>query len=122
MGLFLESKARVLKTEPQTKRALLSITQVTEIRNFDTCEIIRVMNTKLTLTIDDNLVSEAKKYAKSVNRSLSDLVSSYLNTIVKEPVIHSNLHLNELIGCISHTDENYKTLKGNYLAEKYGIQ
>ena len=100
----------------------MSITQVTEIRNFDTCEIIRVMNTKLTLTIDDNLVSEAKKYAKSVNRSLSDLVSSYLNTIVKEPVIHSNEDLNELIGCISNTDENYKTLKGNYLAEKYGIQ
>lgn len=43
------------------------------------------MNTKLTLTIDDNLVNEAKIYAKSVNRSLSDLVSSYLKAIVKDP-------------------------------------
>lgn len=85
------------------------------------------MNTKLTLTIDDNLVSEAKSYAKSVNRSLSDLISSYLKTIIKENPQNSSQDdddLNELIGCISDLGSvsDYKALKGDYLADKYEIE
>jgi hypothetical protein len=42
------------------------------------------MNTKLTLTIEQALIEQAKKYAKGKGRSLSDLVGNYFKAIVKE--------------------------------------
>jgi hypothetical protein len=42
------------------------------------------MNTKLTLTIDQNIIERAKKYAKEKNRSLSDLIENYLKTLTRE--------------------------------------
>ena len=39
------------------------------------------MTTKLTLTIDDSVISVAKKYAKSKGKSLSDIVENYLTTL-----------------------------------------
>lgn len=42
------------------------------------------MNTKLTLTIEDTLIKEAKEYAKQQGRSLSDIIESYLKTITKD--------------------------------------
>ncbi len=42
------------------------------------------MNTKLTLTIEQSLIEQAKKYAKEKGRSLSDIVENYFKAIVKE--------------------------------------
>ena len=42
------------------------------------------MNTKLTLTIEQALIEQAKKYAKGKGRSLSDIVENYFKAIVKE--------------------------------------
>ena len=42
------------------------------------------MNTKLTLTIEQALIEQAKKYAKAKGRSLSDIVGNYFKAIVKE--------------------------------------
>ncbi len=39
------------------------------------------MNTKLTLTIEQEVIERAKKYAKKKGRSLSDLVENYFKTI-----------------------------------------
>lgn len=39
------------------------------------------MTTKLTLTIDDAVISVAKKYAKNKGKSLSDIVENYLMTL-----------------------------------------
>jgi glutamyl-tRNA reductase len=36
------------------------------------------MNTKLTLTIESEIISKAKEYAKGKNRSLSDIIENYL--------------------------------------------
>lgn len=36
------------------------------------------MNKKLTLTIDKNVISRAKKYARQEGKSLSELVENYL--------------------------------------------
>lgn len=36
------------------------------------------MNTKLTLTIEQDVIERAKKYANEENRSLSDIVENYL--------------------------------------------
>jgi hypothetical protein len=40
------------------------------------------MNTKLTLSIEEDLIRKAKKYARSKGRSLSDLVENYLKGLV----------------------------------------
>ncbi|MDG2194629.1 MAG: DUF6364 family protein [Polaribacter sp.] len=42
------------------------------------------MNTKLTLTIEQEIIKRAKKYAKIKNRSLSDIIENYLKTLTKE--------------------------------------
>lgn len=39
------------------------------------------MTTKLTLTIDDSVISVAKKYAKKKGKSLSGIVENYLMTL-----------------------------------------
>ncbi len=44
-------------------------------------EILRIMNTKLTLNVDHEVIKKAKQFAKSRGRSLSDLVESYLRMI-----------------------------------------
>lgn len=42
------------------------------------------MNTKLTLTIEQDVIQKAKKYAKEKNRSLSDIIENYLKSLTQE--------------------------------------
>ena len=42
------------------------------------------MNTKLTLTIQQEIIHKAKEYAKEKNRSLSDIIENYLKILTKE--------------------------------------
>jgi len=42
------------------------------------------MSTKLTLTIDKSVIEDAKKYAKSQGRSLSNLIEEYLKAVSKK--------------------------------------
>lgn len=42
------------------------------------------MNTKLTLTIEKEIIEDAKEYAKEKGQSLSDLVENYFKLITKE--------------------------------------
>jgi predicted CopG family antitoxin len=42
------------------------------------------MNTKLTLTIKQEIIEKAKQYAKSKNRSLSDIIENYLKLLTKK--------------------------------------
>jgi hypothetical protein len=39
------------------------------------------MNTKLTLTIEQEIIEKAKFYAKEKNRSLSDIIENYLKLL-----------------------------------------
>jgi hypothetical protein len=39
------------------------------------------MATKLTLTVDKSVIDEAKKYAKSSGRSLSNIIEEYLKSL-----------------------------------------
>jgi len=39
------------------------------------------MNAKLTLTIDKEVIEQAKRYAKSENRSLSNLIENFLRQV-----------------------------------------
>ena len=40
------------------------------------------MNTKLTLTLEKDVIEKAKRYAKDSGRSLSAIVESYLEKLV----------------------------------------
>lgn len=42
------------------------------------------MNTKLTLTIQKKVIERAKSYAKEQDRSLSDIIETYLKMLTKE--------------------------------------
>lgn len=84
------------------------------------------MNTKLTLTIDKDVVADAKAYAKSKNRSLSNLIESFLRQVssedVKTQAKDSDLHptIAALKGSIKlPKDFDYKTELQNALEERY---
>lgn len=44
----------------------------------------RLMSVKLTLTVERSIIEKAKSYAKKTNRSLSELIENYLETITSE--------------------------------------
>ncbi len=84
---------------------------------------MNVMDKKLTLSLNDNIIETAKRYAKSNNISLSKLIESYLGSLTKKnereesditPLVKS------LSGVIS-IDEDFdvKDEYTQYLMEKY---
>ena len=80
------------------------------------------MNTKLTLNIDQNIIDEAKTYAKSHSVSLSKLIENYLSSLTKKNKVKSNFSplVESLTGVISiDKDSDYKKEYGDYLAKKY---
>ncbi|MFC0515293.1 DUF6364 family protein [Mucilaginibacter angelicae] len=42
------------------------------------------MTTKLTLTVEKDIIKKAKSYAKQTGRSLSELIETYLSTLTEE--------------------------------------
>ncbi len=81
------------------------------------------MNTKLTLTIEKTVIDQAKKYAKSKKRSLSDLIENYLKAISQEEIGLED-ELSPLIKSMKgafNTVDNFNTKEelSNILAEKY---
>ena len=42
------------------------------------------MNTKLTLTLDKEVIDNAKEYAKDKGQSLSDIVENYFKVVVEK--------------------------------------
>ena len=80
------------------------------------------MTTKLTLTIDDSVISIAKKYAKRKRKSLSNLVENYLMSLTskedKEEVISPRIL--KLMGVIQlPQDFDYKKELTKGLSKKY---
>jgi rRNA-processing protein FCF1 len=45
---------------------------------------IRIMNTKLTLTVEKEIIEKAKSYAKSTGMSLSAIIEKYLDRLTME--------------------------------------
>lgn len=62
------------------------------------------MNTKLTLTIQQEIILKAKEYAKEKNRSLSDIIENYLKILTKEEKNQELKKLNPVV----------KSLKGSF--------
>ncbi len=80
------------------------------------------MNTKLTLNIDHEVVSKAKLYAKSKERSLSDLVENLLMILIsnKDSELEMTTRVKSLAGSINFPDNfDYKKALVDTLNKKY---
>jgi formiminotetrahydrofolate cyclodeaminase len=58
------------------------------------------MQTKLTLTIDKKVIEKAKEFASKSNRSLSDIIETYLERITDKNVEDVDNELSKIIGVI----------------------
>lgn len=82
------------------------------------------MNTKLTLTIEQEIIQRAKKYAKDKNRSLSDIIENYLKILTKEAKVTDFKKLNPVVKSLKGSfkmpkNMDYKKELRNQLEEKY---
>lgn len=81
------------------------------------------MSTKLTLTIEQEVIKKAKKYAKQKGRSLSDLVENYFRaiTMTEEPIQKPiGSVASALLGSVKEPENfNYKRELEDALTEKY---
>jgi replicative DNA helicase len=82
------------------------------------------MNTKLTLTIEREIIERAKSYAKEKNRSLSDIIENYLKTLTKEDRNNKRKKLNPAVEALKGSfkmpkDMDYKKELKNRLENKY---
>ena len=81
------------------------------------------MNKKLTLSVDDTVISRAKKYAEEHKESLSELVENYFRIITTEykdekkeiaPIVQ------ELLGSLKVPEDfDYDNERIDYLEKKY---
>jgi len=82
------------------------------------------MNTKLTLTIEREIIERAKNYAKGKNRSLSDIIENYLKILTKEERNNKIKKLNPAVESLKGSfkmpkDMDYKKELKNRLEKKY---
>jgi hypothetical protein len=80
------------------------------------------MITKLTLTMEDQVIDSAKKYARQKGRSLSDIVENYLKSITthEESIPVLSPKVAKMMGVIKLPKEyDYKKELGKALAKKY---
>ena len=84
---------------------------------------IFIMNTKLTLTIEQSVIEKAKKYAKEKERSLSDLIENYLKSLTnseEKTVENISPQLKSMKGAFKiPKDFDYKKEITERLTEKY---
>jgi hypothetical protein len=82
------------------------------------------MTTKLTLTIDDSVITAAKKYAKNTGKSLSYIVENYLKTLTsRKPKVESvSPQILKLMGSIELPENfEYNSALKDSLSKKYKL-
>lgn len=84
------------------------------------------MNTKLTLTIEKEVIEIAKEYAKEKGQSLSEMVENYFKVLTsgKRKTDYKELSpkVQKLRGIIKTDDKlDYKKILTEELSKKYGV-
>ena len=80
------------------------------------------MTTKLTLTVEEEVIKKAKTYAKKTGRSLSELIENYLETLTKEVDDIQDLSpkLKRLVGAVKlPADFDEKKVLSAYFEQKH---
>ena len=79
-----------------------------------------LMNTKLTLKLDSEVIARAKYYAKRRRTSLSKMVESYLDAISREEDPSITPLVEQLSGVIELPEDfDYKMEKADHLNKKH---
>lgn len=81
-----------------------------------------IMDTKLTIRLDNDVIERAKSYARSQNISVSRMIESYLDSVtqIKSKDIEITPLVKSLSGVIKiDSDFNLKKDYGDHLSEKY---
>ena len=82
------------------------------------------MQTKLTLTIEQSIIEQAKLYAKDKGRSLSELIENYLKVVLEENQQNIKLSpsIKKLKGSIKLPEDfDYKNELTEALSAKYKL-
>lgn len=79
------------------------------------------MNTKLTLNLDESVISQAKIYAKENSISLSNLIENYLDSLTSKNNKKSKVSplVESLTGVIDGENIEDKKDYKDYLSKKY---
>lgn len=80
------------------------------------------MSSKLTLSIEEELIKKAKAFAKGEGRSLSDLISSYLKSLTqkKDSQKESSYEIESMLGAFKEPESfDYKENLTKSLNKKY---
>jgi len=83
-----------------------------------------IMETKLTLRLNGNVIDRAKTYARNHNISLSKMIESYLDNITKQKETDKKHSITPFVESLSGvidlpSDFDYKKEYRDYIAEKY---
>ncbi len=81
------------------------------------------MTTKLTLTVEKSVIEKAKKYAKGTQRSLSEIVQKYLESLVEESdKSELSPKIKKLAGSLKLPENfDYDKALDDYYKEKYDL-
>lgn len=83
------------------------------------------MSKKLTLSLDEKVIQQAKRYAKKQNRSLSGLVEDYFRGLIQASLeknaerMELNSPLTNSLSGIAQTKKSEQDLIADYLKEKH---
>lgn len=82
------------------------------------------MTTKLTLSLEEDVIKEAKTLAKTKGKSLSNLVENYLKALIlqkQNAEIEISPAIKHLVGCIKPLDDDldYKNSVAEEIYKKY---
>ena len=89
------------------------------VRSFEL--IIRIMTTKLTLTVEKSVIERAKLYSKNSGRSLSELITTYLDSLTKDtPDQKLSPKLKKIVGAVKLPKNfNMETELRSYYEKKH---
>jgi hypothetical protein len=82
------------------------------------------MQTKLTLTLEQGVIEQAKIYAKDKGRSLSELIENYLKVVLQdnEAKVKLSPSIKKLKGSVTLPDDfDYKRELTESLTAKYRV-
>ena len=80
------------------------------------------MDTKLTIKLDNDVISRAKRYAKHRRTSLSRMIKSFLDSVTQNEA--DDIEITPLVKSLSGVikvpeDFDYKKERTDYLVKKY---
>jgi len=83
------------------------------------------MATKLTITVNKTIIEEAKSYAKSQGRSLSNLIEEYLKSVVNKKKHEDDFEISPIVkslwGSVKPISDsvNYKDVLRDEIVKKH---